>query len=84
MSENQDSTPHILIDMGRVRRKRIKQLKQGEGPLIDEVQDAVEALKKQLGDELSDAKVVPVILVYKEKKKRDRYGIFGILDDITD
>lgn len=65
-----DVTQPIIVDLGKQRPKRIKQLKRGEGKLWDEVVDVVEEVSAQLGDELNGKTIVPVILVYRKKEKR--------------
>jgi hypothetical protein len=62
----------IVIDLGKVRRAKIKKLKRGEGPLLDEVNEALEQVRQQLG---GDKQLVPVVLVYA-KKSRKRRSLF--------
>ena len=63
----------IVIDLGKVRRKRIEQLERGEGPLVDEVQQAVDKLRAGLGAELDGKVLVPVVLLYRRKPRRRRF-----------
>jgi hypothetical protein len=65
-----DVTQPIIVDLGKQRPKRIKQLKRGEGKLWDEVVDVIEEVSAQLGDEVNGKTIVPVILVYGKKAKR--------------
>lgn len=69
-------TTPIVVDLGKRKRKRIKQLKRGKGPLVDEVHEAVDVVLEQLGPEEGRV-VVPVVLLYlKKPKKRKRRGLF--------
>lgn len=43
-TQNSTKAP-ILIDLGRKSRKKIKKLKKGEGPLMDDLAATVEQLK---------------------------------------
>ncbi|MDA8018890.1 MAG: hypothetical protein MPN21_15725 [Thermoanaerobaculia bacterium] len=67
----------IVVDLGSRKRKRIKQLKRGEGPLVDEVYEAVDAVLEELGEpEESDGRtVVPVVLLYRRKRKKRKRGL---------
>lgn len=62
----------VLVDMGNVRRKHVKRLKRGEGPLADEVLDVLDEVVEELGDELDAAALVPVIVIYERKRKKPR------------
>jgi len=64
-----DVTAPIVVDLGGRRRKEIKELKRGEGPLVAEVGDVVEQVRAAL-DDLNGTTLVPVVLVYKKKRKR--------------
>jgi hypothetical protein len=44
----------IVIDLGKVKRKRIKQLKRGEGALLDDVQEALFRVRERLGEQATD------------------------------
>jgi len=66
--------------MGQIPRRKIKQLKQGRGKLVEEVRDAVELAAARLGDEASGKVLVPTVIVYREKapKKVRRGGAYGV------
>ncbi len=65
------ATP-VIVDMGKTKAKRIKRLKKGKGPLMDEVVDVLDEVADALGDDLDGTIMVPIVIVYKEKKKRKR------------
>jgi hypothetical protein len=68
----------IVIDMGKVRSKRIKQLREGKGPLVQNVADALFNVHQQLKGNLAHKKLVPVVLVYRKKlKKTGRRTLFN-------
>ena len=60
-------TAPIIIDLGKQRRKRIKQLKKGRGKLWAEVEDVLGEVRDSLGAEVDGKVLVPVILVYGKK-----------------
>ena len=78
MSETpQEPTPRepvvpIVLDLGKVKRKQIKKLKRGTGPLLDEVHEAVAAVHQELADEGGSRELVPVVLLYERKRKKQR------------
>lgn len=67
----------IVIDLGKARAKRIKKLKNGEGPLMAEVDDVVKDVQDRLGEEAKGVKLVPIVIIYRKKRKR-RGGGFGL------
>lgn len=62
----------IVLDVGRASRRNIRQMSQGCGKLVGEVQDALDDVTASLGDEAEGKQLVPVILVYRQKRRRRR------------
>jgi hypothetical protein len=62
----------IVVDLGKTKRKKIKKLKRGEGPLMEEVLDVLDEVAEQLGEELEGKAIVPIIMIYKKKGKKKR------------
>lgn len=65
-------SPPIIVDLGKVGRKQIKKLKQGRGPLAMEVDEVIEALRRELGEETAGKEIVPVVLLYRRKRKKKK------------
>ena len=63
-------TTPVIIGMGKTKKKHIKRLKKGKGRLMDEVVDVLDEVAEELGDDLDGKVMVPIIIVYKEKKKK--------------
>lgn len=61
-----DPTP-IVLDLGKQRRKRVKELRRGEGKLMAEIIDALEELK--LAGTLA-ASAQPVVIVVQQKRRK--------------
>ncbi len=59
----------IVVDLGKRKGKRLKQLKRGEGQLLGEVQEALDDIRRNLGAEAADKELVPVVVIYKKKAK---------------
>ncbi|MFC1936346.1 hypothetical protein ACFLYP_01620 [Chloroflexota bacterium] len=72
-----DVSEPILINLGKQRRKRIKNLMKGKGKLWNEVEDVIDEVSLLLGDELEGKTIVPLILVYRRRPKRKR-RFFGL------
>ncbi len=62
----------IVLDLGKVKRKRIKKLKRGTGPLLDEVHEAVATVQQELGQQAAGRELVPLVLLYERKRKKKR------------
>ena len=52
--------------------KKLKQLKRGEGELWDEIFDVVAEVKEMLGEEAEGKMLVPIVMLYEKKRKRQR------------
>ena len=74
METTGDQTVPIVIEAGKVRRKRIKALKRGEGKLVAEVADAVDQVRRGLGSDAASKQIIPVVLVYRRKRSKRRDG----------
>jgi hypothetical protein len=64
----------IVLDLGKQRKKRLKELKQSRGPLVEEVTQAIAHVNGQLGVDGAGKVLVPVIVIYKEKRRRQPFG----------
>jgi hypothetical protein len=65
-----EMTQPIIIDTGKRKPKAIKALKKGKGKLWDDVLIIVEEVKESLGEEASGKVILPVVMVYQKKPKR--------------
>lgn len=63
-------TAPIVVDLGKQRRRLVKQLARGEGPLMAEVAAVIDEVRKQLDDELNGKVLVPLVMVCRQKRKR--------------
>ena len=66
--------PPIIIDLGKVKKKKVRQLKEGRGELTLEVQQVLADTRANLGTDGGSKELVPVILVYQRKRGRKRKG----------
>jgi len=64
----------IILDVGKASGKNIRQMKQGRGKLMTDVQDAMAEVTDSLGDQAEGKQLVPVILVYRKKAGRSKRG----------
>lgn len=83
MTENPDNPTQpaaaprpVIVDLGKVKRKRIKALKAGRGPLLDEVSETLEAVRQQLGAEAEGRELLPVVILYRPKRRKK--GLFSL------
>jgi hypothetical protein len=60
----------IIIDLGKEKKKRIKDLKRGRGRLMNEVAGVINEARMNLGSEADGKEFIPVILIYRKKRKR--------------
>lgn len=67
-----NSYPPVIINMGKVKKKKIKRLKKGKGPLFDEVLDTIEEVAGDLNGEADEKVIVPIVILYRRKRGRRR------------
>jgi hypothetical protein len=83
-----EMTQPVIIDLGKQRSKAIKELKNGEGELWDEVLEVADEVKEMLGAEAEGKVLIPVIMLYQEKAGRRRIDleklIFPLMDSVDD
>jgi len=64
----------IVVDLGSKRRKQIKQLRKGQGKLMDRVRQCVTELKA--GGTMGQS-YIPIVVVVEEKSA---VNLFGMMD----
>ena len=60
----------VIIDLGKEKKGRIKDLKRGRGRLLAEVAAVLNEVRASLGDDAGNKQLVPVVLIYKKKNRR--------------
>jgi len=71
MNEVNQAMP-LVLDVGKQKKKRISQLKRGEGALRAKIDAAVREAQARLGQ---SKEVVPVVVLYRKKDKRRAKGL---------
>lgn len=64
----------VIVDAGRASRRKVRDLKQGCGPLINDVNDAVAQVTSSLGDQADGKQLVPVVVLIRKKRRGKRRG----------
>src|SRR5262249_4824943 len=64
----QTRTSAIVVDLGKKRRKQIKQLREGKGKLMEEVSEAIQELKTS--GQISGS-AVPVVVVVRQRPRNN-------------
>ena len=60
----------VIIDLGKEKKGRIKDLKRGRGRLMAEVAAVLNEVRAGLGDDAGNKQLVPVVLIYRKKNRR--------------
>jgi hypothetical protein len=63
----------VIIDLGKQKRKKIRRLRKGKGPLVDKVMQVHSEMQAQGLDMRG-----PIVIVVKAKKKKRRSGFGGM------
>lgn len=77
-----EMTQPIIVDLGRQRLSKLKDLKEGEGVLWDEALDVIQEVKEMLGKEAEGKVILPVIMLYEKKTPGQRLEriLFPLMD----
>jgi hypothetical protein len=62
--------PHIFVDLGRARKRLLRALRNGRGPLMIEVEQVVHQVQTGFGSDDVDKRIVPIVIIYKLKKSQ--------------
>ncbi len=68
--------PPIIVDLGRKRRKLVKQLRKGRGKLMDDISRVIQEMKDG-GAITSSAQPVVVVIREKPKSAGSLLGLLG-------
>jgi hypothetical protein len=60
----------VIIDLGKEKKGRIKDLKRGRGRLMAEVAAVLNEVRAGLPDDGGNKQLVPVVLIYKKKNRK--------------
>lgn len=71
------TTEPVVLDFGKVSRKRLKSLKKGKGKLLAEVAAAIVEVRGQMPEIEPNTLAIPIVLLYK-KKPRSSKRFFGL------
>lgn len=77
MTNNESQIAPIILDLGKKKRRAIKDLKRGRGRLMDDVEQTLEEVRESLGAQANDKELVPIVMIYKKKSRR-RKGLGGL------
>ena len=65
-----EHTAPIILDLGKKKKRALRDLQIGRGRLVEDVEQALEQVHTGLGEEAVGKQIVPIVLIYKTKKKR--------------
>jgi len=64
----------IIMEIGRAKKRDIRDVARGQGKIMNDLQDAMSEVTSTLGDQADGKQFVPVVLVYKKKRRAKRRG----------
>lgn len=63
----------VIVDLGKKRRKQVKQLRDGRGKLMDRVREVVDELRT---DGTLAANAQPVLVIVRQRRRKKSSGSF--------
>ena len=77
--------PSLLVDLGKAKRSRVRNLKRGKGRLMDKVESAIDETIDELGAQASGKTILPVVVIVERRpKKRKGNSILDLAFPSTD
>jgi len=67
-----DELSPIILDVGKRKRRAIKDLERGRGRIMDEVEQTLAEVRQRLGSAAEGKELVPLVMIYRRKPKRRR------------
>ena len=65
----------VVIDLGKTKKKKIKDLKRGGGRLMEEIFETTQRVRASLGEGTEGKEFIPIVLIYKKKSRsRNPFG----------
>jgi hypothetical protein len=58
----------IVIDLGKARRKAVKELMRGRGALLEDIGEALAQVRAGLGADASGKRLLPIVVVYRKRR----------------
>ena len=77
------TTDPVVVDLGKQKKRDINDLKSGCGPLMTEVDAAVDRARGKLSDTDKNKPVVPVVVIYRKKGRRRGGGGSSLLNPLN-
>jgi hypothetical protein len=71
----------IIMEIGKAKKKDIRDVGRGQGKIMGDLQDAMAEVTASLGEQADGKQFVPVVLVYRKKRRSKRRGgrVFPVL-----
>lgn len=69
----------VFLDVGKIKKRALKELEQGRGRLMDEIERTMREATTELGAADEAVELVPVVIVFgsKRKRKKRKAGLLG-------
>jgi len=67
----------VVVDLGKEKSKTLRALKNGEGPLMQDVARVLDEVRAR-SSELAGKELVPVVIIYRKKPSRKSRGMMMI------
>jgi hypothetical protein len=68
----------VVLDLGKEKSKNLRALKNGEGPIMDDVARVLGEVRER-SSELAGKELVPVVIIYRKRPKRKSGGMLPSL-----
>jgi len=63
----------VVVDLGKQKSKSLRALKNGEGPLVEDVARVLDEVRAN-SSELASKELVPIVLIYRKRPKGKSSG----------
>lgn len=63
----------VVVDLGKQKSKALRALKNGKGPLVEDVAQVLAEVRARSA-ELASKELIPVVIIYRKKPGRKTFG----------
>jgi hypothetical protein len=72
-----ETIPPVVVDLGEQKSKTLRDLQNGEGPLMEDVARVLEDVRAN-SSELAGKELVPMVIIYRKKPKGKSCGMLSL------
>ena len=62
--------PPIVVELGKISHGEVRKLREGQGQVAEDVQEAMRLLRQKAGPDRADRVFVPIVVLYTKARQK--------------